>query len=118
MITASISYGLATGIQKLCDELQPPDYYVFSEVADDPLVWGGVTLVGAITREISGTAINISIAQTLRYTCNCAIFDTLVNHKYCRGCEETEALWKVLDGDNKYSLDFDDVSTQTMQQLY
>lgn len=66
MIATSASYGLATGMQKLCDELEPPDYSIFSEVTDDPLVWGGVTLAGAVTRETFGTTLNISIAQTLR----------------------------------------------------
>lgn len=65
MVT-SASYGLATGVQKVCNDLQPPDYLVFREVADNPSFWGGVTLVGVITRETVATTINLSIAQTLR----------------------------------------------------
>ena len=38
----------------------------------------------------------------------CAI--TFHQHMYS-GCAQNEAIWKVLDGDNVYSLDFDDVST-------
>lgn len=82
MIATSASYGVATGMQKLCDELQPPDYPVFSEVADDPLVWGGVTLAGAITRETLGTTLNISIAQTLRCTIIVLPFDTSMTLVY------------------------------------
>ena len=66
MVATGASYGVATGMQKLCGELQPPDYAIFSEVTDDPSEWGGVTLAGAITRETFGTTLNISIAQTLR----------------------------------------------------
>ena len=67
LIVTSASYGLATGVQKVCDDLRPPDYSLFHEVADNPSVWGGYTLVGVITRETVAKTVNLSITQTLRY---------------------------------------------------
>ena len=67
LVVTSVSYGLATAVLKTCNELRPPEYSILREVADDPSVWGGVTLVGVITRETFSTTVNLSIAQTLRY---------------------------------------------------
>lgn len=67
LVVTSMTYGLATGVQKLCSDIEPPDYPVFREVADNPAVWGGVTLIGVLTRETYYTTVNISITKTLRY---------------------------------------------------
>ena len=67
LMTATVSFGLATGVQKLCEDLKPPDYPVLREVADNPAVWGGLTLVGLVTREETNAAVNLSIYQSLRY---------------------------------------------------
>lgn len=66
LVVASASYGLATGVQKVCNDLQPPDYSLFREVADDPSMWGGYTLVGVVTRETVGRTVNLSISHLLR----------------------------------------------------
>lgn len=66
LVVASASYGLATGVQKVCNDLQPPDYTLFREVADNPSVWGGYTLVGVITRETVSRTVNLSISHLLR----------------------------------------------------
>ena len=70
-MTATVSFGLATGVQKLCQDLQPPEYPLLREVVDDPAVWGGLTLVGLVTREETNTAVNLSLYQSLRYTFVC-----------------------------------------------
>ena len=69
LVATSVSYGLATGVQKVCDDLQPPNYHLLTEVADEPAVWGGVTLIGLISREQSHstTTVNISLSQILTY---------------------------------------------------
>ena len=66
MLAASATLGLATGVQKVCEDLEPPDYPIVREVADDPAVWGGLTLVGLVTREETNTAVNLSVYQSLR----------------------------------------------------
>ena len=134
MIVTSASYGLATVVLKTCNELRPPEYSVLREVADDPSLWGGVTLVGVITGETFATTVNLSIAQALRYMYMCIhvffmkekivkILLTIASHSLlipviiekgvlysCSGCAQNEAIWKVLDGDSVYTLDFDEVS--------
>ena len=65
MVT-SASYGLATGVQKVCGDLQDPDYSIFRQVADNPSAWGGYTLVGAVTREAASRTVNVSISHVLR----------------------------------------------------
>ena len=67
MVVTSASYGLGAAVLKVCNELRPPEYSVLREVADDPTLWGGVTLVGVITGEIFVTTVNLSIVQTLKY---------------------------------------------------
>ena len=74
MVVTSASYGLATVVLKVCNELRPPEYSILREVADDPSLWGGVTLVGVITEETFVTTVNLSIVQTLRYVCACIYF--------------------------------------------
>lgn len=67
LMTTAASLGLAGGIEKVCEDLEAPEYTLFKEVVDDPNVWGGVTLVGLVTRELTNTVVNISIHQSLRY---------------------------------------------------
>ena len=67
LMTASSTLGLAAGVQKLCEDLQPPDYPVLKEVADDPTIWDGLTLVGLVTREETDATVNLSVYQSLRY---------------------------------------------------
>lgn len=114
MLAASATLGLATGVQKVCEDLEPPDYPIVREVADDPAVWGGLTLVGLVTREETNTAVNLSVYQSLR----CALsyitairLSTVFSTPYpCSRCAENEPLWKALDGDRLYSYaDLDDV---------
>ena len=67
MVVTSASYGLGAAVLKVCNELRPPEYSILREVADDPSLWGGVTLVGVITGESFATTVNLSIVQTLKY---------------------------------------------------
>ena len=67
LVVTSMTYGLGTGVQKLCSDIEPPDYPALREVADNPEVWGGVTLIGVLTRENFDDTVNISITKTLRY---------------------------------------------------
>ena len=66
MVVTSMTYGLVTAVQKVCEDIQPPDYPVLRDVADDPAVWGGVTFVGVLTRERFNSAVNITITRALR----------------------------------------------------
>ena len=78
-MAASATLGLATGVQKLCEDLEPPDYPVIRGVADNPSVWGsGLTLVGLVTREETDAAVNLSIYHSLRYIHTCSYI------MYCR----------------------------------
>jgi prominin 1 len=85
LVAASATLGLGTGLQKLCRDVQPPDYAVIREVVDDPSVWGGLTLLGRVSLEETYSAVNISIYSSLR------------------GCADNEPIWKALDGDRLYS---------------
>ena len=112
-MATSASLGLATGIQKLCEDLQPPDYPVLREVVDDPEVWGGLTLVGLVTREETDATVNLSVYQSLRYVVHDRANWHSTPHTWPlhSQCAQNEPLWKALDGDRLYSFsDFDDVS--------
>ena len=63
----ALSYLLGTALQMICNDTSPPDYVVFREVTDEPSLWGGRTLVGAITESTTGLSINVSLAGFLRY---------------------------------------------------
>ena len=64
---AALSYLLGTTLQMVCNDVSPPDYVMFREVTDKPSLWGGRTLVGAITASAIGFPINVSLASILRY---------------------------------------------------
>lgn len=111
LVVTSVSYGLATGVQKVCDDLQPPEYHLLTEVADDPAVWGGVTLVGLISREKFTSTVNLSLSQILTYvhfTHNDHLDSFVVYTCDCSGCTENEAVWKALDGDRISTVNFDE----------
>ena len=63
----ALSYLLGTALQMVCNDVSPPDYVMFCEVTDKPSLWGGRTLVGAITESTTGLSINVTLAGFLRY---------------------------------------------------
>ena len=64
---AALSYLLGTALQMVCNDVSPPNYVMFREVTDKPSLWGGRTLVGAITASTIGFPINVSLVSVLRY---------------------------------------------------
>ena len=64
----ALFYLLGTALQMVCNDVSPPNYVVFREVTDKPSLWGGRTLVGAVTASTIGLPINISLTSFLRYT--------------------------------------------------
>ena len=64
----ALFYLLGTALQMVCNDVGPPDYVVFREVTDKPSLWGGSTLIGAVTTSTIGLPINISLTSFLRYT--------------------------------------------------
>ena len=65
---SALFYLLGTALQMVCNDVGPPDYVVFREVTDKPSLWGGSTLIGAVTTSTIGLPINISLTSFLRYT--------------------------------------------------
>ena len=63
----ALSYLFGTALQMVCNDVSPPDYVMFREVTDKPSLWGGRTLVGAITESTTGLSINVTLAGFLRY---------------------------------------------------
>ncbi len=61
----SLMYFLSTTTQKICNDLEPPGYIVFVEVADNPSLWGGSTLVGSIAEDLD-LSLNLSLADFLK----------------------------------------------------
>ena len=64
---SALFYLLGTALQMVCNDVSPPDYVMFHEVTDKPSLWGGRTLVGAVTASTIGLPINVSLASFLRY---------------------------------------------------
>ena len=62
----TLFYLLGTTLQMVCNDVGPPDYVVFHEVTDKPSLWGGRTLVGAVTASTTGLPINVSLTGFLR----------------------------------------------------
>ena len=67
LILTTLFYLLGTALQMVCNDVSPPNYVVFREVTDKPSLWGGRTLVGAVTASTTGLPINISLTGFLRY---------------------------------------------------
>lgn len=67
LILASFMYVSSTGMQKICNDLAPPEYTAFQRVFDNCQVWDGRTLVGNILHSQLGIDSNISISTFLRY---------------------------------------------------
>lgn len=61
----TLIYFLSTTAQKICDDLEPPGYIIFVEVADNPSLWGGYTLVGSIADDMD-VSLNLSLASFLK----------------------------------------------------
>ena len=61
----SLTFLLGTTIQKICTDLEPPDYVMFREVLDNPSLWGGHTLIGSIAGE-SDVSLNLSVSDFLK----------------------------------------------------
>ena len=60
----------STAIQKICNDLAPPEYVTFERIFDDRQVWNGRTLVGNILYNQLGIDSNISVTTFLRYVYN------------------------------------------------
>jgi len=86
LILTTLFFLLGTSIQLVCNDASPSGYILFHEVTDNPSLWGGRTLVGAITTGTIGLPINISISDFLR------------------GCEGNEPLWQALQADSFINL--------------
>lgn len=67
LILASFMYFSSTGMQKICNDLAPPEYTAFQRIFDDQQVWEGRTLVGNILHSQFGINSNVSITTFLRY---------------------------------------------------
>ncbi len=61
----SFMYLLSTTAQKICNDLEPPDYVLFVEVVDNPSLWDGYTLIGSIAEELD-VSLNLSLASFLK----------------------------------------------------
>ena len=69
LILTTLFFLLGTSIQLVCNDASPSGYILFHEVTDNPSLWGGRTLVGAITAGTIGLPINVSVSSFLRYAC-------------------------------------------------
>ena len=67
LILASFLYFSSTGMQKICNDLAPPEYIAFQRIFDDRQVWEGRTLVGNILNSQLGIDSNFSVITFLRY---------------------------------------------------
>lgn len=66
LIIASLMYFSSTGMQKICNDLAPPEYVAFQRIFDDRQVWDGRTLVGNILHSKLSIDANISITTFLQ----------------------------------------------------
>ena len=57
---AALQFFIGTGMQKICNDLRPPNYTLIKEILDNPSIWDGSTLVGSFT------SVNLSISDFLR----------------------------------------------------
>ena len=66
LVLASFMYFASTGMQKICNDLAPPEYVIFERVFDDRQVWNGRTLVGSFLYNQLGIDSNVSVTTFLR----------------------------------------------------
>ena len=101
-------YVSSTGMQKICNDLAPPEYTAFQRIFDDRQVWDGRTLVGNILHSQLGIDSNISISTFLRYVG----LMTFTSFVYCKlyflnfsECESNSPLYEALQADSFFDID-------------
>lgn len=113
LILSSFMYFGSTALQKICNDLAPPEYTVFQRIFDDRQVWNGRTLVGSILQSQLNIDSNISITTFLRWvydflfvfssqSCNDwkVIYDVI-----CRECEDNSPIYEALQVESFFDLD-------------
>lgn len=65
LVFSVIFYFISTILQKVCNDLAPPDYVLFSSVIDNKTLWDGSTLIGRILRGQLGSSVDLSLTHIL-----------------------------------------------------
>ena len=86
----------ATLLQKVCDDIAPPEYVVFANVLDNPSLWGGRSFVSAFVDSQFGSDVNLTVTNILR----CAFLNSIVflHDHICSfsRCAENDPIYQVL----------------------
>ena len=55
-------YFIGTLLQKICNDIAPPQYVFLANTVDNQTVWGGATLVGTLLASQLSTDLNANIS--------------------------------------------------------